>query len=103
MRSLMIGLAAHCFFGLSASAMVGGAEEVANPREQAEVLLVGSRGTSCTGTVVSREIVLTAAHCVQPGADYKWVEFGADKRPILRDTIEIARHPQFNMQSLLGH
>ena len=38
-------------------------------------MIVGSHGTFCTGAAIARDLVLTAAHCVQPGADYKLVEF----------------------------
>ena len=63
------------------------------------VLIVGSRGNSCTGTAIARDLVLTAAHCVPAGADYKLVEFDAARRPTLKDVARITRHPQFSMQS----
>jgi hypothetical protein len=47
--------------------------------------------------------VLTAAHCVQPGAVYKIVEYGADRQPQLKDVITISIHPGFNMQAILAH
>ena len=37
--------------------------------------------------------MLTAAHCVQPGADYKIVEYGADRQPQLQDVKNVAIHP----------
>jgi hypothetical protein len=46
---------------------------------------------------------LTAAHCVQPGAVYKIVEYGADKQPQLRDVKNVAIHPAFNMQAITAH
>ena len=47
--------------------------------------------------------MLTVAHCVQPGADYKIVEYGADKQPSLQDVKTVAVHPGFNMQTMLAH
>jgi Trypsin len=47
--------------------------------------------------------VLTVAHCVQPGAVYKIVEYGADRQPQLRDVKNIATHPSFNMQAMMAH
>ncbi len=84
-----------------ASALVGGAAPVAGPH--AAVMIVGSRGNSCTGIAVARNLVLTAAHCVPPGADYKLVEFDAQRQPRLRDTQSIARHPQFSQKSFDAH
>jgi secreted trypsin-like serine protease len=85
-----------------ASAMVGGAP-VAAGAARAAVMIVGSRGNSCTGTMIARDLVLTAAHCVQPGADYKLVEFDEKRQPSLRDVARVAIHPQFSMQTFLGH
>jgi hypothetical protein len=87
-----------------AAAIVGGAPEATRETGAAHtVLLVGSRGTSCTGAVIARDLVLTAAHCVLPGADYKLVEFDAARRPTLRDVARIVPHPQFALATLLAH
>lgn len=66
-------------------------------------LPVGSRGNSCMGVVVARDAVLTAAHCVLPGADYKLVVFDAAHQPQFKDVATIARHPQFTLATLLAH
>jgi secreted trypsin-like serine protease len=67
------------------------------------VMITGSAGTFCTGSAIARDLVLTAAHCVQPGAEYKLIEFSATRQPLLLDVQQIARHPNFNLQTLLGH
>jgi len=85
-----------------AAAMVGGAPN-ADPAIASHIaLIVGSRGTSCTGAVIARDLVLTAAHCVLPGADYKLVRYDQG-RPVLLDAAQIARHPNFDLKALLGH
>ena len=88
----------------AALAMVGGARE-AGITEGARhaVLIVSSRGSSCTGTAIARDLVLTAAHCVLPGADYKLVEFDAARRPVLKDIAAIVRHPAFDVGAVLRH
>src|SRR4029077_10108993 len=84
-------------------ALVGNAPEMPSAQTQPEVMFVGSRGNFCTGVAVARDLVLTAAHCVLPGADYKLVELDANKKPILKDTVSVARHPQFNLATMLAH
>jgi Trypsin len=88
---------------MPAHALVGGAQEIANPKSQPEVMFVGSRGSFCSGVIVAPDLVLTAAHCVLVGADYKLVELDAEKKPIVKDTLALARHPQFNLKTLLAH
>ena len=96
-------------FGISldlampANAMVGGAPKIHDPDAQPEVMIVGSRGNSCTGVAIARDLVLTAAHCVLPGAEYKLVELNAGKKPVLKDTAAIARHPRFDLKTMLAH
>jgi secreted trypsin-like serine protease len=88
-------------FAAPAFAITGNAPPAAGARHV--VMIVGSHGTFCTGAALARDLVLTAAHCVQPGSDYKLVEFDAAHTPRLLDVRAIARHPQFNLQSLLAH
>ena len=53
---------------------------------------------------VTPDLLLTAAHCVLAGADYKLVELGSDRtKPILKDIARVARHPQFNLKTMLAH
>jgi secreted trypsin-like serine protease len=86
-----------------ATAMVGGAYVVPKAASRPEVMLVGSRGNFCTGVAVARDLILTAAHCVQAGADYKLVELDAQRQPLMKDTLSVARHPQFNLKTMLSH
>jgi hypothetical protein len=86
-----------------AVAMVGDAPNADGAITRHIVLIVGSHGTSCTGVAIARDLVLTAAHCVLPGAQYKLVRFDAARRPVLLDAAEIMRHPQFDLNALLAH
>lgn len=90
-------------FAAPAYAIVGGGVPSAEGVGRSVVTIVGSRGNFCTGALIARRLVLTAAHCVQPGADYKIVEQGADGPPQLRDVIRVAVHPAFNMQAMAAH
>ena len=86
-----------------AYAIVGGGAPSVDGVARSVVTIVGSRGNFCTGAMIAPRIVLTAAHCVQPGADYKIVDYGADKQPSLQDVKAVAIHPGFNMQTMLAH
>jgi hypothetical protein len=86
-----------------AHAIVGGGAPQADGVARSVVTIVGSRGNFCTGALIAPSLVLTAAHCVQPGADYKIVEYGPDRQPKLQDVKRVAIHPGFNMQAMSGH
>jgi secreted trypsin-like serine protease len=89
--------------GTPADAIVGGAAPTTDGVGRAVVTIVGSRGNFCTGALIAPKLVLTAAHCVQPGAAYKIVEYGADRQPQLQDVKNVAIHPAFNMQAMTAH
>lgn len=86
-----------------AAAMVGGAPPAADGVGRSVVMILGSYGTACTATVVARDLLLTAAHCVQPGADYKLVGSESGQEPELKNIVRIERDPQFDLQRLFGH
>jgi hypothetical protein len=85
-----------------AAAMVGGAPPASGEIARHVVLIVGSRGNVCTGTAIARDLVLTAAHCVLPGADYKLLEYDAARRPLLKDVILVVAHPRFDANAVLA-
>jgi secreted trypsin-like serine protease len=83
-----------------ASAMVGGATNANEAVARHVVMLVGPRGF-CSGVAIARNVVLTAAHCVLPGADTKLAEFDAARQPVLKDVATVARHPGFDADAAL--
>jgi secreted trypsin-like serine protease len=99
----LLALGLVLWFCGQAAALVGGAPAAGNDVARQIVLIVGSRGTFCTGTALAPDLMLTAAHCVLPGADYKLVEFDAAGQPVFRDVATIRRHPQFDLAALLAH
>ena len=86
-----------------AAAMVGGAPIAATEYGRSIVMILGSSGTACTATAIGRDLLLTAAHCVQPGSEYKLVGSESGEPPVLKAIARIERHPQFEMQRLLNH
>jgi len=86
-----------------AIAIVGGAIPSAEGIGRSVITIVGSRGNFCTGVLIAPKLVLTVAHCVQPGAVYKIVDYGQNQQPQLHDVRTIAIHPAFNMQAIIAH
>jgi len=87
----------------SVSAMVGEAPAAADGAGRSVVMVLGSYGTACTATAIARDLLLTAAHCVQPGADYKLVASEPGQDPVLKDILRIEREPQFDLKRLFAH
>ncbi|WP_324415419.1 S1 family peptidase [Bradyrhizobium sp.] len=98
---IVAGLA--LLLSVPAHAIVGGGAPSADGVGRSVVTIVGSRGNFCTGALIAPKLVLTAAHCVPSGADYKIVEYGADRQPSLQDVRSVAIHPGFNMQAMSAH
>jgi len=85
-----------------AHAIVGGGAPSAEGVARSVVTIVGSRGNFCTGALIEPKVVLTAAHCVRPGAEYKIVEYGVGP-PTLQNVKSVAIHPAFRMNAMLAH
>jgi secreted trypsin-like serine protease len=100
-RSLT-ALACSLLLNASAFALVGGASTGGDGARHA-VLLTGGRGNFCSGAVLTRDLVLTAAHCVPPNFDYKLIEYDSLRQPTLRDVAHVVRHPQFDREAARNH
>jgi hypothetical protein len=94
---IAVSLIAH-----PAAAIVGGGGAPAESIGRAVVTIIGSRGSFCTGSVIAQDLVLTAAHCVAPGAEYKVILPG-ETPPRLLDVRRVASHPQFSVAAILAH
>jgi secreted trypsin-like serine protease len=102
MRRIALALVFVCCVS-PAIAMVGGAAPADSTIARHVVLIVGSRGTACTGVVIARDLILTVAHCAQPDADYKWVSFDGAGQPTLNNVTSVTRHPQFDLNAFVNH
>jgi secreted trypsin-like serine protease len=104
MRHLLYMAAAAALICQSpAHAVVGGAPPFNEGIARAVVTIVGSRGNFCSGALIAPKLVLTAGHCVQPGADYRIVEYDRNHKPQLKIVKRVAVHPGFSIQAILGH
>lgn len=99
MKKLATFAIAALLLATPARAIVGGGTPQADGVARAVVTIVGSRGNSCTGTLIAPKVVLTGAHCVPSGADYKIVDRGTGGAPQLLNVRAIAIHPGYKVQA----
>ncbi|RYY61095.1 MAG: trypsin-like serine protease [Comamonadaceae bacterium] len=86
-----------------AQALVGGARVDQEALGRGVLTIVGSRGNFCSGTLIAPTLILSAAHCVTPGASYKIVQYDAQRQPQLIAVKRVADHPGFNAQGIRAH
>src|SRR5882672_211185 len=96
---IVAALACALVLVVPAGAIVGGAEVASEAVARHVVMVVGARGAACTGTAVARDLVLTAAHCLMPGARHMVVAPDAARRPRLIGVERFERHPEFDLES----
>jgi hypothetical protein len=101
-RVLTFGMIA-LFAITPAHTMVGGALPAADGAGRSVVMILGEGGTVCTATAIARDLLLTAAHCMHPGSEYKLAASAPGERPVLKDVARIERNPQFDLKRLFGH
>jgi secreted trypsin-like serine protease len=58
------------------------------------VMVLGNRGSVCTGAVVSPTVIITAAHCVTGSGQYA-VAYKDAGSTTLQEVRQVARHPDF--------
>lgn len=79
-----------------AFAVTGNAPPADGYAARAIVMLTDPRGDLCTGTALTRDLVLTAAHCVAGSHDYQIKTFQTGQTISVRG---IALHPRFDLAS----
>jgi hypothetical protein len=76
-----------------AVALGGKASRLADPALQAKsVMVLGSRGSACSGVVIAPNIVLTAGHCVQ-GSPQLAVAYYEGETPVLKTVVQSGVNP----------
>ena len=105
---LLVGIAALLGVGFicgirPAVAIVGGAAQTGGDQTYHVVFILGSDNTECTGTVLTRELVLTAAQCIHAGQKYIISNVDSNCLSIPISVIRLVLHPNFDLQRLLNH
>ncbi len=62
--------------------------------ESRTVMVLGNRGSVCTGSVVSPTVIITAAHCVTGSGQYA-IAYKDAGSTTLQEVRQVARHPDF--------
>ncbi len=100
-RISLLFVAAFCAAG-SASAVVGPSADGASSSPFVVMVLQRSGTTAgfCSGIVVARRAVLTAAHCVPPGADLRIHYRDEAGKPVLLPVADVVRHPGYRADAV---
>src|SRR4051812_8099309 len=98
-----VALATAAIVATPVQAMVGGAAPGGDALGRSVVTIVGSRGNFCSGALIAPTLILSAAHCVTPGASYQIVQYDAQRQPQLVAVRRVAAHPQFNAAAIASH
>jgi secreted trypsin-like serine protease len=85
------------------TAMVGGAPPASGGVGSSVVTILSSYSTFCTATAITRDLLLTAGHCIEPDGAYKLADTVPGQVPALTDVARTARHPQFDIKRMLSH
>jgi secreted trypsin-like serine protease len=96
--------AALVFVGLASPVFALGGDAVSETGGRLErntIMVHGTKGNTCTGTVLSPTVVITAAHCVTGSSQYA-VSYREGDSPVLQEVREVARHPNFKASSTVS-
>jgi hypothetical protein len=102
MRALVVTLCSLALIVDSALALVGKAPRADDNFAQAIVGILGARDDYCTATAIARDLLLTAAHCVNPGIEYRLQYWDQQASRNRNPIAEIVRHPQFDLRAMLA-
>ncbi len=86
-----------------AAAVVGPSHEASGSTAASTVMVLQRRGPAagfCTGIVLGPRAVLTAAHCVPPGADIRVHFKDPAGAPVLLPVASVVRHPGYRAEAI---
>jgi hypothetical protein len=98
MRRASFAFAFLIYYLQPAAAIVGGASQTDGSPRYHVVFFQDSKKNSCTGTAVTRELVLTAAQCADPDRKYKIISVDSDHLSVPINVTRVEQHPNFSLQ-----
>jgi secreted trypsin-like serine protease len=92
----LVGVLLVCAQMIGSAQALGGSavSESAGWLESRTVMVLGNRGSVCTGSVVSSTVIITAAHCVTGSGQYA-VAYKDGGSTTLQEVRQVAHHPDF--------
>ncbi len=91
---MLVALLSALGFPTVAQAIIGG-QEAPGLRPHL-VMIVSDRGSFCSGVVIARRTILTAAHCVFGQGSYRLHWRDAQGQAVLAEPARITLHPDFH-------
>ncbi len=99
--TLLSGLALLCS-ATSVIALGGNAVSEGSGRLERHAIMVhGDKGNTCSGTVISATMIITAAHCVTGSRRYA-VSYQESGSPIVQEVQQVFRHPDYKPASAVS-
>jgi Trypsin len=94
---ISIAVAFFCFVLICGPArgLVGGVPSATGDIARSVLGIVGPHNSFCTATAVARNVLLSAAHCVQQGANYRAQFRDTNGLRAFSDSVEWERLPQY--------
>jgi secreted trypsin-like serine protease len=90
-----VTLATALMFSAAPAWALGGEASAESARfEGRTVMVLGSRGSVCSGSVLSPTVIITAGHCVSGAGQYA-IAYREGGSPVLQEVRQVARHPGF--------
>lgn len=87
---------ATCFYPHPAWAVIGGeTTRDSSGVRRFTVAIESSRGELCSGVLVQKDVVLTAAHCVVRNARYRVTGQDTGFKPVSFQAVSLTLHPEF--------
>ena len=96
MSTRVLSLVAWLMLCAPALGVTGNASPAVTWAARPIVMIVDARGDLCTGTALARDLVLTAAHCVNRPVDYTIKPYQTGVQIPVRTVV---RHPRFDYAS----
>lgn len=83
------------FMVTTPAAAINGGSPASQAISASSVMIVSTRGAACTSSLLSPDVLLTAAHCVAPKSEYAVVVFES-AGPRLIPITRIVLHPRYS-------